>query len=93
MKWIIIDLECAGKDGEIWEGDKLVNWDEETLDRNRRYTKRSDMYQLGKLIVNWLDESLEGSSEAKRMRALGNQMMDKRGEAAKDTCQNPCARC
>jgi len=34
-KWVILDLEDAGRDGEEGEGDGFVNWDAGTLeDRN-----------------------------------------------------------
>jgi hypothetical protein len=31
-KWVIIDLEYAGEDGEVWEDEALVSWDEKTLE-------------------------------------------------------------
>jgi tRNA A-37 threonylcarbamoyl transferase component Bud32 len=31
-KWVIIELEAAGRDGEEWEGDGLTAWDESMLE-------------------------------------------------------------
>ena len=106
-KWVLIDLEYGGRDGAEWEGDGLVNWDAGTLeDRDGRkvYTKRSDMYELGKLILQWLDS--RGESEitlGKRKRSLwrkvrtqGEKMQKERAGAAQmlqEICPKNCARC
>lgn len=98
-KWVIIDLEAAGPDEEEWLGNGLRSWDAGTLkDRDGKeiYTKGSDMYQLGKLIVEWLDTSGEGGEEELAMRARGENTQQERGAAAKmleDICMEGCERC
>jgi tRNA A-37 threonylcarbamoyl transferase component Bud32 len=84
-KWVIIDLELAGPDAGTLE------------DRNGKkiYTKGSDIYQLGKLIVEWLD-GCKGGEDEKEMRVLGEKMQEERGEASKilgDICKKHYQRC
>ncbi|KAG0587471.1 hypothetical protein KC19_2G166600 [Ceratodon purpureus] len=88
-KWVIIDLEAAGLDKEEWLGNGLRSWDAGMLkdrDGKKIYTKGSDMYQLGKLIVEcWT-----------LMRAWGENMQQEPGAAAKmleDNCMEGCERC
>lgn len=95
-KWVIIDLEAAGSDGEEWEGDGLVTWDKKTLeDRNgkRIYTKGSDMYQFGKLIVEWFDTCGE---EVQDLYRMGKKMQLERPTATtmlEKICKSGCQRC
>ena len=94
-KWILIDLECIGQDGDIWKGERLVTWDDFTLNRDGQYTTSSDIYQLGKLIVDWLNESREDSNKEKYIRRWGEKMK-KHGDAAmilQSLCKNRCAHC
>jgi hypothetical protein len=74
-KWVIIDLEAAGHDGEEWEGDGLTAWDESMLEDcngKKIYTNASDMYQLGKLIV---EATYSGYGEEDQdLYALGEKM-------------------
>ena len=95
-KWVLIDLEYGGRDGAEWEGDGLVNWDAETLevrDGKKVYTKRSDMYEFWKLIVQCLDSHNVTDIE---MRTWVEEMHEKRAGAAqmlKKFCRKNCARC
>ncbi|CAH1757279.1 8713_t:CDS:2 [Entrophospora sp. SA101] len=51
--WILIDLECAGIDGERVNFDPLANWAPETIE-TRIYTKNADIYMIGKLLSKLL---------------------------------------
>jgi hypothetical protein len=105
-KWVIIDLEYAGKDGEVWEGELLVSWDEKTLeghegmkfcsslDQKKRYRFGLDVYQLGKLILQCLGTFDGGDSMLGQfMKRMGDSMMEKRVVAMEYKCSNDCKRC
>jgi hypothetical protein len=60
------------------------------------YTKGLDIYQLGKLLVEWLDASGKGGKDDQETRARGENMQQKPGVASKmleDICKNGCQRC
>jgi hypothetical protein len=82
-KWVIMDLEYARKDREVWEGEALLNWDDKTLenlDQKRCFSKESDIYQLGKLILQCLDKfQIGGGNPMLRqfMQHMGAVMMAK----------------
>jgi hypothetical protein len=53
------------------------------------------IYQLGKLIVEWLDER-EGGEDEKDLRALGEKMQEECGATSKilgDICKKRYQRC
>ena len=72
-----------------------MTWDDFTLNCDRQCTTSSDMYQLGKLIVDWLNESREDSDEEKYIRGWGEKMK-KYGDATmifQGFCKNRYACC
>jgi hypothetical protein len=81
-KWVIIDLEAAEPDSKEWVPAGLTSWDVGTLgdhDGKKIYTKGSDMYQLGKLIDEWLDAShIGGKEECQVMSTWGEIMQQER---------------
>jgi hypothetical protein len=107
-KWVIIDLEYVRKDGEVWEDEALVSWDEEaleshegrgrqnsSLDQKKRYSKGSDVYQLGELILKRLDAFQIGGGNPmllQSLQSMGAAMMEKRVVAAKFKCAKNCRR-
>ena len=45
---MVIDLETAAKADEVLPSDyRLLGWSDDTLDERSRYTKESDMHQIG----------------------------------------------
>ncbi|CAM6086008.1 unnamed protein product [Calypogeia fissa] len=100
-KWVIIDLEAAGLANEEWVGAGLRNWDAKTLekqnDEKKIYSKGSDMYQLGKLISEWLDAFPGGGKEERQvMSSLAEKLKQERTAAAKvlkEFCKKDCKRC
>jgi hypothetical protein len=88
-KWVIIHLEAAGCDREEWKGDGLRAWDERTLEDcngKKIYTKASDMYQIGKLIVQCLATNITCGDEEQDLyrsfNALGEKMQQELPAAA-----------
>jgi hypothetical protein len=95
-KWVIIDLEAAGCDGEEWEGDGLTAWDESTLEDcigKKIYTNASDMYQVGKLIV---EATYSGYGEEDQDLYMGEKMKWECPAAMmmlEEICKSGCERC
>jgi hypothetical protein len=100
---VIIDLEAAGCDREEWKGDGLRAWDERMLEDcngKKIYTKASDMYQLGKLIVECYATNITCGDEEQDLyrsfNALGEKMQQEHPAATmmlKDICKRGCKRC
>jgi len=47
----LIDFEHGGREATFGADEMLTGWDCNTLTGNNRYTSRSDIYQLGKLLL------------------------------------------
>lgn len=54
--WMLIDYELAARDGKFVHN-QPKGWDKDTLDREQRYTKESDMHQMGLLLKGMLQEA------------------------------------
>ena len=49
---MVIDLETAAKADQVLPSDfRLLGWSDETLDHRQRYTKASDMHQIGVALI------------------------------------------
>ena len=45
---MVIDLETAAKADQVLPSDfRLLDWSDDTLDKKSRFTKESDMHQIG----------------------------------------------
>ncbi|RIB00197.1 hypothetical protein C2G38_2256821 [Gigaspora rosea] len=49
--WMLIDLECAGTDDESVNFDPLKDWAPEVIE-TKKYTKKADVYMVGRLLRN-----------------------------------------
>ena len=82
-KWMIIDLELARPYDEEWKGDELQSRDAKTVEvhyKKKIHSKGPDIYQLGKLIVEWMDipRCVNDDQEIKvgeEMRVWGENML------------------
>eukprot|EP00198_Chlamydomonas_reinhardtii_P001927 XP_001691263.1 predicted protein [Chlamydomonas reinhardtii] len=83
-RWFLIDLECsAAADAEVLTGFQLMGWETGVTLVNGRYTRESDIYQLGRLVEKAC-ERLELSDAAKEfMSALLTRPTQQRSSAAR----------
>ena len=69
FRYVLIDFEHGGYDNQKPNG-PLRDWDENTLTSGKRYTLRSDIYQLGKLLEKHSDlMSTTGTSFVNRLKS------------------------
>lgn len=77
-EWMVIDLELAAfADQELPRDFCLADWDEDTLDAEGRYTRSSDMHQIGVLLskchvrnLSWLSRRFITALKAKQLTGL-----------------------
>jgi len=68
-KYVLIDFEHGGYDKQK-PNEPLRDWDENTLTSGKRYTLRSDIYQLGKLLEKHSDlMTTTGASFVNRLKS------------------------